>query len=146
MSMLSRREFINGTIGAGVALAAPRARAAEAQVNARKRTIAEAPVHLWRAESPDWRWVPGRPPQLPEPFTIEKLVPLMDEAGVDRVVVVPPSWPGDRNDYALEAARRHPDRFRVMGRIPLAKPESAALLPTWKQQPGMVGVRVTFLG
>jgi predicted TIM-barrel fold metal-dependent hydrolase len=44
------------------------------------------------------------PAQLPEPFTIEKLVPMMDEAGVDRVVVVPPSWPGDRNDYALEAA------------------------------------------
>ena len=46
----------------------------------------------------------GRKPQLPEPFTIEKLVPMMDEAGVDRVVIVPPSWPGDRNDYALEAA------------------------------------------
>jgi len=108
--------------------------------------IVDAQVHLWTAETPEWRWVPGRPPQLPEPFTIEKLVPLMDEAGVDRVVVVPPSWPGDRNDYALEAARRYPERFRVMGRIPLEKPESAALLPTWKQQPGMVGVRLTFLG
>jgi predicted TIM-barrel fold metal-dependent hydrolase len=103
MSMLSRRDFINGTIGAGVALAAQGARTAEAQMNARKRTIVDAQVHLWKAESPDWPWVPGRQPQLPEPFTIEKLVPLMDEAGVDRVVVVPPSWPGDRNDYGLEA-------------------------------------------
>jgi predicted TIM-barrel fold metal-dependent hydrolase len=108
--------------------------------------IVDAQVHLWTAETPEWRWVPGRPPQLPEPFTIEKLVPLMDEAGVDRVVVVPPSWPGDRNDYGLEAARRYPERFRVMGRIPLEKPESAALLPAWKQQPGMAGVRLTFLG
>jgi hypothetical protein len=33
-----------------------------------------------------------------------------------------------------------------MGRIPLEKPESAALLPKWKEQPGMLGVRVTFLG
>jgi len=31
-----------------------------------------------------------------------------------------------------------------MGRIPLQDPKSAALLPTWKQQPGMLGVRVTF--
>ena len=52
----------------------------------------------------------------------------MDEAGVDRVVIVPPSWPGDRNDYALEAAKRYPNRFAVMGRIPLEKPKSAELL------------------
>jgi predicted TIM-barrel fold metal-dependent hydrolase len=107
--------------------------------------IVDAQVHLWKAESPEWPWVPGRKPQLPEPFTIEKLVPLMDEAGVDRAVIVPPSWPGDRNDYGLEAARRYPNRFAVMGRIPITKPESAALLPKWKEQPGMVGVRLTFM-
>jgi len=31
-----------------------------------------------------------------------------------------------------------------MGRIRLQDPKSAALLPTWKQQPGMLGVRLTF--
>jgi len=31
-----------------------------------------------------------------------------------------------------------------MGRVRLEDPKSAALLPTWKQQPGMHGVRVTF--
>ena len=79
--------------------------------------IVDSQVHLWKAETPDWPWVPGRVAQLPEPFTIEKLVPLMDEAGVDRAVIVPPSWPGDRNDYGLEAVvvavagpgRRHDD-------------------------------------
>jgi predicted TIM-barrel fold metal-dependent hydrolase len=111
----------------------------------RKRIIVDSQVHLWKAESPDWPWVPGRKPQLPEPFSIEKLVPLMDEAGVDRAVIVPPSWPGDRNDYGLEAARRYPDRFAVMGRITLQNPDSAKLLPTWKQQPGMLGLRATFM-
>jgi predicted TIM-barrel fold metal-dependent hydrolase len=62
------------------------------------------------------------------------------------VVVVPPSWPGDRNDYALEAVQRYPDRFRVMGRLPLKNPESASRLPAWKEQPGMLGVRVLFTG
>jgi predicted TIM-barrel fold metal-dependent hydrolase len=141
--MLSRRGFVNGAVGAGVALAAQGSRTGAAQS---KRTIVDAQVHLWKAESDDWKWVPGMKPQLPEPFTIEKLLPLMDEAGVDRVVVVPPSWPGDRNDYGLEAAKRYPDRFHVMGRIPLDKPESAALLPKWRDQPGMLGIRLTFLG
>ena len=107
--------------------------------------IVDAQVHLWKAESPDWPWVPGRKPQLPEPFTIEKLLALMDEAGVDRAVIVPPSWPGDRNDYGLEAAQRHPNRFAVMGRVPITKPESAELLPKWREQPGMLGARLTFM-
>jgi predicted TIM-barrel fold metal-dependent hydrolase len=146
--MLSRRGFINTTLGAGAALAAQGAQPGSAQAPAaqpaRKRLIVDAQVHLWKAETPDWKWVPGMTPQLPEPFTIEKLVPLMTEAGVDRVVVVPPSWPGDRNDYGLEAARRYPDRFHVMGRVTLADPKQAVLLPKWKEQPGMLGVRVTF--
>jgi len=139
--MLSRREFVASSVVAGAAVAGDKATAQPA-----KRTIVDAQVHLWKAESDDWKWVPGMKPQLPEPFTIERLVPLMDEAGVDRVVVVPPSWPGDRNDYGLEAARRYPNRFHVMGRIPLKNPAAAALLPKWREQPGMLGVRLTFLG
>lgn len=110
---------------------------------ASKRTIVDAQVHLWKANSPDWPWKPGAHAQLPEPFTIERALQMMDEAGVDRAVIVPPSL-NDRNDYALEAARRYPDRFGVMGRIALEDPKSVALLPAWKQQPGMLGVRLTF--
>ena len=109
------------------------------------RTIVDAQVHLWKAESEDWKWVPGRKPQLPEPFTIERLLPLMDEAGVDRCVIVPPSWPGDRNDYGLEAARKYPNRFAVMGRVAVQDPKSAALLPKWMEQKGMLGLRFTFM-
>jgi predicted TIM-barrel fold metal-dependent hydrolase len=147
--MLSRRDVVIGAAGAVAALALRSGRHAGAQPRSqppRKRMIVDAQCHLWMAETADWPWVPGRKAQLPEPFTIDKLVPLMDEAGVDRVVVVPPSWPGDRNDYGLEAARRYPERFHVMGRVPLQKPESAALLPKWREQPGMLGVRLTFLG
>ncbi len=140
--MLSRRGFLNVMIGASAALATQDLQRAAAQVD--RRMIVDAQVHLWKAESDDWKWVPGLVPQLPEPFTIERLVPMMDEAGVDRVVIVPPSWPGDRNDYALEAVRRYPTRFRIMGKISLQDPKSAALLPKWKEQMGMVGLRVIF--
>lgn len=145
--MITRRRFIGSTLGAGALLATQGCQQIPLRSSASgKRMIVDAQVHLWTAPRPDWPWVPGMKPQLPEPFTIEKLVPMMDEAGVDRVVVVPPSWPGDRNDYGLEAARRYPTRFGVMGRIPLRNPKSAALLPAWRDQPGMLGVRVTFLG
>ena len=140
--MQTRRSFINTSLAAGAAMATQGALRARAQVD--RRMIVDAQVHLWKAETPDWKWVPGLKPQLPEPFTIERLVPMMDEAGVDRVVIVPPSWPGDRNDYALEAVKRYPNRFRVMGKIPLQDPKSADLLPKWKEQQGMAGVRVIF--
>ncbi len=139
--MLTRRKFIGTTLVASAALATT-AQQGRPQP-AGKRMIVDAQVHLWKANSPDWPWDPGARPQLPEPFTIERALTMMDEAGVDRVVIVPPGL-NDRNDYALEAARRYPDRFGVMGRIPLQDPKSAALLPTWKQQPGMLGVRLTF--
>jgi predicted TIM-barrel fold metal-dependent hydrolase len=146
--MTSRRGFLGGAIGAGAGLMLPTqaSQPAAAQPAPARRMIVDAQAHLWKAESPDWQWVPGMKPQLPEPMTIERLLPLMDEAGVDRVVVVPPSWPGDRNDYALEAAHRYPNRFHVMGRIPLKNPQSAELLPKWREQPGMLGVRLLFNG
>ena len=140
--MLTRRKFIGSTLGAGVALAAGAGCAVTQPAG--KRMFVDAQVHFWKANTPDWPWVPGARPQLPEPFTIERALPLMDEAGVDRVIIVPPSWPGDRNDYAIEAVQRYPSRFAIMGRIPLEKPESAALLPKWREQPGMKGVRLTF--
>lgn len=141
--MLTRRNFIGTALSGGAALASG---AGFAQSQPAKRMIVDSQTHLWKAESADWKWVPGAKPQLPEPFTIERAVPLMDEGGIDRAVVVPPSWPGDRNDYGLEAARRYPGRFVVMGRVPLQNQKAAALLPKWKEQPGMVGVRLTFLG
>ena len=137
----TRRGFLGGSLSAGAVLALQGCAAMAPQSS--KRVIVDAQIHLWGPNSPTLPWLPGVPPQLPEPFTIERALPMMDEAGVDRVVIVPPGL-DDRNDYALEAAKRYPDRFAVMGRIPLQDPKSAALLPTWKQQPGMLGVRVTF--
>jgi hypothetical protein len=40
---------------------------------------------------------------------------MMNEAGVGRVVIVPPTLEGERLDYAQEAVRRYPGRFRHHG-------------------------------
>lgn len=141
--MVTRRKFLGAAMGAGAALAAS-AGCSMTQPGGR-RVIVDAQVHLWKADGPDYPWNPGLKPQLPEPFTIERVLPLMDAAGVDRVVVVPPGL-SESNSYALEAARRYPSRFAVMGRIPVQNPQGAALLPKWKEQPGMLGLRLTFNG
>jgi predicted TIM-barrel fold metal-dependent hydrolase len=147
-AMLSRRGFLNATLGAGAGsmLAQPAAAQSPAAQSGARRIIVDSQVHQWKAQTPDRPWPPGRVAQLPEPFGYDKLLPMMNEAGVDRVVIVPPSWEGERNDYALEAASKYPDRFAVMGRIPLSSPLAPALLPKWKQQKGMLGIRLTFNG
>jgi len=142
--MFSRREFLKSTLGTGVALAAGFSQEAAAQP-ARRRLIVDAQVHMWKASTPDRPWVPGARPQLPEPFTIERLVPMMDEAGVDRVVV-PPTLEGDRLDYAQEAVKRYPGRFAIMGRIALNDPTTARRFPTWREQPGVLGIRLNIAG
>src|SRR5262245_63856957 len=118
--MLTRRKFIGTTLVAGAALTT-NAQQVRPQP-ASKRTIVDAQVHLWKANTPEWPWEPGARPQLPEPFTIERALPMMDEAGIDRVVIVP-AGVNDRNDYALAAAKRSPHRFAVMGRIKLHDPK-----------------------
>src|SRR3972149_779697 len=108
--------------------------------------ITDSQVHIWGADTADRPWPQGRAHQAqkPYPVTTDMLLKAMDEAGVGRVVVVPPSWEGDRNDLALQAARLHPDPFAVRGRLAVEKPESRALVAGWRKQPGMLGLRFTF--
>jgi predicted TIM-barrel fold metal-dependent hydrolase len=81
---------------------------------------------------------------LPVPLDAGTLTARMDTAGVDRVLLVPPSLDGDRNDLCLAAAARYPDRFAVMGRLLLDKPYALARLREMKHAPHMLGVRLTF--
>ena len=109
-------------------------------------TIIDSQVHIWASETPDKPWdrVDAAKPHRPEPLGHEELLREMDGAGVDRAVLVPPTWEADRNDTSLEAARLYPDRFAVMGRLTLDAPESRERMATWKEQPGMLGIRLTF--
>ena len=68
----------------------------------------------------------------------------MNEAGVDRAILVPPTFDADRNDYAIEAVEKHPDRFAIMGRVSLRHDAGKNILARWTEQPGMLGVRLTF--
>jgi len=102
--------------------------------------IVDAQVHIWDPDTPQRPWPGDRSqPHRPQPFSKDDLLKEMDAAGVARVVIVPPSWEGDRNDLALEAAYLYPGRFAVMGR----PPSVARSLSDWRDQQGMLGLRVT---
>ena len=108
--------------------------------------IIDAQVHVWTDETPERPWPAGGRERVHTPFTLTypKMLALMDEAGVDRVIIVPPSWEGDRNDYALEAAQKYPDRFAVMGCFPVTHPDARKLLARHMDSKGMLGIRLTF--
>jgi L-fuconolactonase len=102
--------------------------------------IVDAQAHVWD------QGVPGSHHRQ-TPITVEVLRQQMTEAGVDRVLLVPPLWDPNGNAYSLTAAARYPDQFAVMGVLPPAAldPQAGrALLHTWKRERGMVGLRLLF--
>ena len=103
--------------------------------------IVDAQVHIWRSGPP--RPNPAHRQLLS--FSAAELLEEMDEAGVDAAVIHPPEWDPTSSELAVEAASRHPGRLSVLGNFPLDAPESRSLVAGWKQQPGMLGLRFSFM-
>ena len=91
--------------------------------------IVDAQVHLWGKGT-------TLPPHRATPYLADEALRDMDAAGVDRAVLHPPSWDADSNELSVEAARAHPDRFAILGRFALDRPESRALVAGWKEPAG----------
>jgi predicted TIM-barrel fold metal-dependent hydrolase len=106
--------------------------------------IVDSQVHIWGADTPERPWRAGghAHAQRATPVTAEEVLGWMDEGGISAAIIVPPSWEGDRNDLAIAAVEKYPGRFAVMGRIDPSSTEIRARLPSWKRQPGMLGVRL----
>ncbi len=107
--------------------------------------ITDAQIHLWEADTPERPWPPGVKADIEPPLTDDRFIPMMDEAGVARAVISPPGVSGFDPTYALECARRHPDRLAVTSRWSLDDPSGPERLPTWLDQPGMIGIRLAIL-
>lgn len=108
----------------------------------------DAQIHLWEAERPGrpWNeWGRTHHHRPGNPLGVDEALAEMAGAGVDRAVLVPPSFEGDYNDVVLRAAAEYPDRFAAMGRLDLAAPKGArADMGAWLKQPGMLGARLVF--
>jgi len=102
--------------------------------------IVDAQIHLWGT---------GLPSNLSHRqvthFTPEEAIVLMDEGGVDAAVIHPPGWDPGSTEMAFAAVRNYPGRFAIMGSLPLDQSTSRARIAHWRDQPGMLGLRYTFL-
>jgi predicted TIM-barrel fold metal-dependent hydrolase len=102
--------------------------------------IVDAQIHTWGT---------GLPSNLSHrqvtSFTPAEAIALMDEGGVDAAVIHPPGWDPNSTGMAFKAVQDYPGRFAIMGSLPLDQPTSRARIATHKSQPGMLGLRYTFL-
>ena len=99
--------------------------------------IVDAQIHLWGKGTPS-------PQHRQQPYSAQQAVAAMDEAGVDRALIHPVLWDPDSNELAIEAVRKYPDRFRIMGWFYLDDPNGRDLVAHCKERPGMVGLRFYF--
>jgi len=97
--------------------------------------IIDAQVHIWGSGKPS-----GQHRQTSR-YTAEEPIQEMDRAGVNGAVLHPPSWDPLSNEMAIEAVVKYPDKFRTLGWFPLDDPAQRHRIETWKQQPGMLGLR-----
>lgn len=99
--------------------------------------IIDAQVHIWG------KGVPGQDHRQVSSFTAEELLAEMAAAGVDGAVLHPPSWDADSNALSEAAAARYPDRFAILGQVPLDRPETSRPLleAGWRDRPGQCGLR-----
>lgn len=115
--------------------------------------IIDAQFHCWEPESELWPWDPefGKPGTsmaqarahyADEPFTATDLLVAMDEVGVDAGIIVLPSIYGTDNRYPLAVSADHPQRLAVVGKIDERTPDLEDRIASWRDQPGMLGIRV----
>jgi len=99
--------------------------------------IVDGQIHLWEKGTPS-------PQHRQEPYSAEQAIAAMDQAGVDRALIHPVLWDPDSNELAIEAVRKYPDRFAIMGWFYLDDPKGRDLVAHWKERPGMLGLRFYF--
>jgi predicted TIM-barrel fold metal-dependent hydrolase len=102
--------------------------------------IIDAQIHLWGTGLPS-----NMAHRQVTSFTAEEAIGLMDEGGIDAAVIHPPGWDPGSHEMAAEAVRDYPGRFAILGTLPLDDPQTRERISSWRQQPGMLGLRYTFM-
>jgi predicted TIM-barrel fold metal-dependent hydrolase len=100
--------------------------------------VIDAQVHVWASGTPsDHHRQTSR-------YSADELIVEMNAAGVDGAVLHPPSWDPGSNEVADAAVLAHPSKFCTLGWFPLDDPSQRARMATWRQRPGMLGLRWSF--
>lgn len=103
--------------------------------------IIDAQIHIWSQGLPsNAAHIQTTSYQAPE------AIAAMDEAGVAGAVIHPPPWDPTGAELAEAAVLRYPGRFAIMGSPDLSLPNAKETIETWRDRPGRLGIRYTFLG
>jgi predicted TIM-barrel fold metal-dependent hydrolase len=101
--------------------------------------IVDSQIHIWQNGK-----MSAQHRQIPT-YSIEDALAEMASAGVDCAVLHPPSSLGEAvNTYAVEAVRKYPDKFCILGHFDLQSPDREKIVARWRERPGMLGFRYTF--
>lgn len=103
--------------------------------------IVDPHTHVW-VNDPRFPWPAENQKPPAEDRSAEMLLELMAAHGVDKTVLVQVIHYRWDNSYALDCARRYPDKFMVAGRVNPEDPAAADHLSEWTEK-GMHGVRLS---
>lgn len=114
--------------------------------SARASPIVDSQIHIWSRISSFTSAADAAAASRHVPLSVSTAIKSMNAAGVAAAVLVPPTFADESNDRALDAARAYPDRFAVMGRFDVSDQRRRGELKSWRDKPGMLGVRLAFFG
>lgn len=137
----TRRDMIATSAAASLALAA----SAGAEEKAKKQGWIDAHSHIWPGEVERYPLVEGltKADLKPASFTDDELMKIASAEGVERVVLIQHSvYHLFDNSYLVDAAKRHPQRFRVVGMVDDHQPEPGKEMKSLLKQ-GVTGFRIT---
>lgn len=103
--------------------------------------IVDPHTHVW-LNDPKFPWPAENANPPAEDRSAEMLLELMAAHGVDRTVLVQVIHYRWDNSYALDCAKRYPDKFMAVGRVNPEDPAAADHVSEWTEK-GVHGVRLS---
>ena len=104
--------------------------------------VIDAHQHFWNFDRVDYPYLPKDLELIYRTFEEADLEPILDQAGVDRTVLVQSMDSFADTDYMFEVAHRWPRIAAVVAWVPLTDTDAAAAaLDRYARQPRFVGIR-----
>jgi L-fuconolactonase len=102
----------------------------------------DAHQHFWRPSRGDYGWLtPEAHPAICRKFLPQDLAPLLEDAGVERTILVQAAPTLAETEYLLGLAAETPFVAGVVGWADLDAPNAAQQISALAQQPKLVGLR-----
>ncbi len=139
---VSRRDAL--AIGAAVAAASGKNQAT-AFNDVEEYPWIDAHSHIWTPDTSIFRFAPGVTPQdlVPESFTDDELMAVARRHGVGRIVLIQHTlFHAFDNSYLIDAWRRQPNLFRVVGMVDDLRPKCGTAMKQLLRQ-GVTAFRIT---